>query len=572
MLRFDGAGRNHTMAKKRFMNQKMNFPSEDPAALEDGLRYIEESLAELGVNKKLAMRTLLTAEEMIPQFLQHAKPGSHLRIQVKHYLGDVSVTISVPGSEFDPTGQPLGEIVVWDEMGDDEAQQAIRSILLRSQSDKLKITYKNGINYARILVGQSSKSTVFLTLSALILGILFGVLMKAAFPQVLSDGIGTYLLNPVQTMFMNALKIIIGPVVFFSIVSCIAEFKDLAELGKIVAKIMGLYMMTTVFSILVALGISTLLHPGQFGAALSQTLTAEAVSSSAEVDTSILNMIVNIVPSNFVRPFLESDTLQIIFLAVLCGIAVGTLGKYTEVLQDFFEACNSLFLTITTMISRLIPLAVFCSSALMIVEMGGGAFLTLMGYTGTFILGILCMMAVYALLILVLGNLNPIHFFRKDREGMLTSLTLSSSSAAIHTNMRVCTEKLGISPKISNFSIPLGATVNMDGACIFQITTSLFLARMYGVTVSPSMLISLSILVIMLSLGSPGVPGAGFVCFGMVVAHLGVPIEALGIVMGIYPILDMIITMSNTTGDVAASLIVAKSEGLLDLEKYSEKS
>ena len=152
------------------------------------------------------------------------------------------------------------------------------------------------------------------TVAALIAGLLFGVLMKFAFPAALDHGLSTYLLNPAKTMFMNALKIIIGPVVFFSIVSCISQFKDLAELGRIAAKVMGLYLTTTVIAVLLALGLSLLLHPGQFGFALSLDADAEAIRVNTDVDTSLLHTIINIVPANFVRPFLEADTLQIIFL------------------------------------------------------------------------------------------------------------------------------------------------------------------------------------------------------------------------------------------------------------------
>ena len=204
----------------------------------------------------------------------------------------------------------------------------------------------------------------------------------------------------------------------------------------------------------------------------------------------------------------------------------------------------------------------------MMFDLGGASFLSVLGYAGTQVLTIACMLAVYGLLILVLGRLNPLTFFRKNREGMLTSFTLSSSSAAMPTNMRTCTEKLGISSKVCSFSIPLGATVNMDGTCIFLVTAGLFLARAYGVAISGSALVSLAVTITLLSLGCPGVPGASLVCLGVILESLDVPIEAIGLVMGIYPILDMFNTMSNTTGDVAASLIVARSEGLLDIEKY----
>ena len=180
------------------------------------------------------------------------------------------------------------------------------------------------------------------TSAALLLGVLCGLLMKFVFPDVLSDGLKTYLLDPIRIMFMNALKIVIGPVIFFSIVSCITQFKDLSELGRIGAKVMAVYMITTVISVLLAFGIFSVFKPGSFGFALSFGGNMEAVSLDLNMDTSLLHMIINIVPSNFLSPFLESDTLQIIFLAVLCGAAVGLIGEHTATLQEFFDSCNSL--------------------------------------------------------------------------------------------------------------------------------------------------------------------------------------------------------------------------------------
>ena len=409
------------------------------------------------------------------------------------------------------------------------------------------------------------------TSAALLMGVLCGLLMKFVFPDVLSDGLKTYLLDPVRIMFMNALKIVIGPVIFFSIVSCITQFKDLSELGRIGAKVMAVYMITTVISVLLAFGIFSVFKPGSFGFALSFGGNTEAVSLDLNMDTSLLHMIINIVPSNFLSPFLESDTLQIIFLAVLCGAAVGLIGEHTATLQEFFDSCNSLFLTITAIIARLIPLVVFCSVAVMIEGMERASLVSILGYAGVDLFALCCMMLIYGLMVLILGRLNPITFFKKNREGMLTSFTLSSSSAAMPTNMKICKDLLGISPKVCNFSIPLGATVNMDGTCIFLTITGLFLARAYGVTVPDSIMVPLAITIILLSLGCPGIPGASMVCLCVVLADLGVPIEAIGLIMGINPFLQMANTMSNTTGDMAASLIVARSEGLLNLETYNRR-
>ncbi len=558
------------MLKKRFINKKKSIPCKNADALAESLQFVEETLDELGVSKKLSMRTVLLAEEIIPQFIHNAETGADLRIHIQRSLGDASVSIQASGRNFDPLDVPGEKAELLGQMEDAEAEQAIRSILLKSQGDNLKITHRGGKNHARILVGKSDRSMMLWTGIALILGLFFGFVISSVFPPELSEGLSTCVLKPVKTVFMNALNMVIGPVVFFSIACCISQFKNLAELGRIAVKILVCYTVTTVIAVFLSILLFPVTDPGQFGFALTLDSGTEKVSVDTNRDTSILSMIVNIVPSNFVKPFLESDTLQIIFLGLLCGIAAGMIGKYAPMLQDFLEACNSLFLTITTIITRFIPLAAFCSSTLMMANIGGESIIYVLGFAGTTLMILACMLVIYGLLILVLGRLNPLKFYYNNREGMLTSLTLSSSSAAMPVNIKTCTEKMGISPKISNFSIPLGATINMDGTSIVLVTSTLFLTKAYGVVIPESMYMSIVIMIILMSLGCPGVPGAALVCLGIILEGLGVPIEAIGLIMGILPIVDMCATMSNTTGDVAMSLIVARSEGLLDLKKFKE--
>ena len=541
--------------------------SANPDYLSEAMEFITDSLKQMKIVKKRLVRAELLAEEVIVAFVNHGEQPE-LSLSVRKKMGDICVEISAPGQKLDP-GEDATHVS--EDMSGSEQEKAIRSIILMAHGEKLKYSHKDGVNNVAIAAGKAERSALIATLIALVLGLGVGFFASLVLPEKVTEGMCTYALDPVKTMFMNALKIIVGPVVFFSIVTCLSQFKDLKELGRIGAKVMGMYLLTTVIAAVIALVFSFLFEPGSWGAGLGK-IASDAVNVDTNVDSGLLNTIINIVPDNFIRPFLESDTLQLIFLAVICGIAVGAIGKYSEMLSRLLDACNQLFLTITTMISRFIPLAVFCSIALLVIDLGSETLLSVLSMTGTFLVAVACMMLVYGILVMVLGRLNPITFYKKAREGMLTSFALSSSSAAMPTNMRICTEKLGISQKLASFSIPLGATVNMDGATISLIVSALFLARMYGVSISGTALVSMAITVIMLSLGAPGVPGSGLVCLGIVLENIGVPIEAMGLVIAINPFIDMFATMNNTTGDVAVSTIVAKSEGLLDKGIYKSKT
>jgi len=551
------------------INKKEYFDISDDGTLAASVDFIRNTLSEAKIDRKLIAKAVLISEDSIAGLLKHSRTDKRLSVRIRKAFGEAEITISAAGTEYDPYVEILAENPIIEDEQEGDALATLRSIYIKAQGESYKYSYKRGINKIRILTGESEKSMLMGTLIGLFLGLLFGVLLKTVVPQPVGDMVSKYALEPVKTIFMNALKIIIAPMVFFSIVSCVSGFKDLSQLGRIGTKVISMYFATTVLAVLLAMFMFTLIKPGTWGFALSMTGEISEVSVETNVNTSLLQTIIGIVPSNFAKPFLDSDTLQIIFLAFLCGIAVGMIGEYSDFLKNFFDACNSLFLTITTLITKIIPLAVFCSVAIMLRELGGESLISVLGFAATTIFILFCMIMSYGLIILIFGRLNPITFFKKNSEGMLTSLTLASSSAAMPTNMRTCTDKLGISSKVCSFSIPLGATINMDGTCIFLVTTGLFLARAYGIEVPAGSFLQLAVTIILLSLGCPGVPGAGLVCIGIVLASIGVPIEAMGLIIAIDPIIDMVVTMSNTTGDVMTALIVAKKEKLLDVDKYN---
>ena len=551
-----------------FANIKADFDPKKPGTVGECTELIEKTLKELKTDRKLVLKSVLLSEEITALMTEHCTDNARLRVQIKKFPGDRVINISCEGEEFDPY-LDLGTGIAPEDNGDEITQQAISSLILKSLGEQMKFSHKSGMNSARISTGHSGKAMLINTVIALVLGIAAGLLLRFVLPADIAAGVSEYALTPAKTMFMNALKFVIGPIVFLSIATCISQFKDLSELGRLGAKVMGTYLFTTVMAVLFATGFSFLISPGQFGQFAGLNIAGEV--AVAETDTSLLSTIVNIVPSDVITPFLKSDTLQLIFMAVLVGIAVASLGKRAAFMEELLDSLNSVFLKITSMITSVLPVAIFCSISLIILNADINALTSMLSMAGAFFASDACMLAFYGLMILVVARLNPLTFFRKNREGMITSFVLSSSSAAMPTNMRTCTDKLGISPKVCSFSIPLGATVNMDGACIFMTIATLFLAKGYGIEITTPALLSLLVTIILLSLGAPGVPGAGIVCIGVALQSVGVPVEALGLIIGIYPFFDMFTTMSNTTGDVAAALVVAKREGLVDMDVYSRK-
>jgi Na+/H+-dicarboxylate symporter len=280
---------------------------------------------------------------------------------------------------------------------------------------------------------------------------------------------------------------------------------------------------------------------------------------------------VGIIPSDIINPFLSADMLQIIFIAVMIGVSCGLLSDKIICFKDVLSDGYQVFSKITALIISVMPLAVFCAMAKMVLSMDLKSLFSVFAWVPTIYFGDVLMMIVYALIILLVGRLNPITFFRKYYQAMLTAFTFASSNASLHTSMATCDKSLGISKKIYSFSLPLGATINMDGSCITQIVSALFMAKIFGIPVNAPVILTLAITVFVLSVGAPGVPGGALVCISLLVPQIGIPAEAISLIMGLYSLVGMMQTCTNVTGDAAVTLVVARSEGMLEREVY-EKS
>lgn len=523
------------------------------------LDYVEAEFQKLKMSRQDYTATLLTVEESLLCLMEHAPCDGQIEIQFRKLMGNVTLSLSGQGEEFDIAESQSVPLDPDGEAISPDMENAIRSLILRARSDTFRYRNKAHKNTIEISVKRSEREQLYLTFGSLLLSIVLGSILKIALPSTAQNTLNTCLLTPVKTMFLNALKMIIGPVVFFSIVSCLSQFESLRDLGKVGAKVMGLYLFTTLLAVLTGISVFAFFSPGSAILASMVTDAAAATIATAEAtEISILDTIVNIVPDNFVQPFLDADMLQIIFMAILCGIAVGMIGDYSKPLKNFFEACNELFLKITTLIVKFIPLAVLCSMTSLIMLTGNDTLLAILGFFGTFIAALAVMVCIYALLVLIIGRLNPLCFLKKHAPVMLTNFSLASSNAAMPFNIRSC-RNLGVPSKICSFSIPLGATINMDGSCIYMAVAGLFLAKVFGVELDASAMFSMIFSIIVLSIGAPGIPGSGLICLSVLLVQIGVPGEALSLIMGIDSILGMFRVAVNSTGDVAVSLIVAKN-------------
>ena len=431
--------------------------------------------------------------------------------------------------------------------------------------DNISINHKNGINHVQINVKKSPYRQLINTLFALIGGIVFGLLLK----NVLSDEINLTLVNslfsPVYTMFLNALKMIVGPLVLFSIASSISEFDNLRSLGKIAGKVMLMYVFTSLLAIITG-RIAYFIAPVG-NSELMNMVSQNAAAVTPSVSVSLKNTIMNIIPNNIISPFLNGDMLQIIFMAVLLG--VGTSLFHNEKLNEAVKIINGLMSKITAVIISFMPIAVLCSMTKMIVTIDMSNIMSVFAWVPVCYLGHFMMIAVYMLLMVVLTGLNPLKFLKKFSGVMLTGFSTASSNATMPSSMKACDEKLGIASRIYSFSIPLGATINMDGSCVTLIITAFYMARIFGVEINGSELFTIFMMIMVLSMGAPGVPGGNLICISILLPCIGIPSDAIGIIMGVYSIVGMSQTMTNVTGDAIVTTIIASSEKAVDLDIYN---
>ncbi len=538
-----------------------------------GIEMIRTTLKKYGVKRSTLNKAVLVAEESLAGLVAHAGQDGKITLSIRAFLGTVTMEMECRGAEFQYV-QSLSRISFdgddTDDIAGEEAMEQLQSIIVRSFAEEVKYRHHDGINRVKIVAVRSRQSFLFQTIGAILLAIVLGIILTSLPFDGFNSGLNTYLLDPAKTMYLRAIKLIVAPVVFFSIVSCIVRFSNLSELGRIGGRVLLTYLLTTVIAVAVGFGVYYLFQPGNPQSALGTMADSSAIASK-EVNISIIDTIVDIIPSNYLQPFLDSNMLQLIFLAAITGIATGLIGKYSTMVKDLFEACNELFLRITAMIIKFMPLAVFCSFLSMMLTTGTGMILSTLGMFGTFLVGLILMMLIYCILILAVGRISPGPFLKKYTPTMLQVFSMASSNAAIPINMDAC-QRLGISKKVYSLSIPLGATLNMDGTCIYLAVFALALAKIFGIQITGATIFGMVFSIIVLSMGSPGASGAGLICLSVLLQQIGVPEKAIGIVMGIDTLIVMFRSMSNCVGDVAVSLLVAKKENALDLETYRKKA
>ena len=409
-------------------------------------------------------------------------------------------------------------------------------------------------------------------LLAMVVGILTGSLLNlvlhassidAGLRMVLDEWLVNGLFDAVGDIFVRSLKMLVVPLVLVSLICGSSSLGDSARIGPIAGKTMIFYIGTTAIAVSVALLVAVIIQPG------SGVQMAGGANFEPAAAPPLKEVFVDMFPSNPVAALAEGKMLQIIVFALLFGYAISHAGEAGRRIAEFFSDLEAVVMRVVSILMELAPWGVFALLARLFADMGLGAIVDLGAYFLT-VLAVLVFHCVvtYSVILKLFTGLSPTIMLRKMRSVWAFAFSTASSGATLPITLRTVEKKLGVHNSVAGFTVPLGATINMDGTAIMQGVATVFIAGVFGIELSPAAYVSVVLTATLASVGTAAVPGVGLITLAMVLEQAGLPVEGIALIIGVDRLLDMVRTAVNVTGDATASIVVANSEKQLDLEVF----
>ncbi|WP_108946192.1 dicarboxylate/amino acid:cation symporter [Shewanella halifaxensis] len=398
-------------------------------------------------------------------------------------------------------------------------------------------------------------------------GIILGLLLRNLFPE--SDFVKEYItegvLNVIGTIFISSLKMLVVPLVFVSLVCGTCSLSEPSKVGRLGGKTIAFYLFTTAIALSTAILVAIAVHPG------NASLVTEGMHFDAKQAPSLADVIINLVPTNPLHAMSEGNMLQIIIFAVIFGFAISHIGERGARVAALFNDLNEVIMRVVTLIMQLAPYGVFALMAKLALTLGMETFGSVVKYFFV-VLGVLLMHAfiVYPALLKAFSGLNPFTFIRKIRDVQLFAFSTASSNATLPVTIETAEHCMGVDNKIASFTLPLGATINMDGTAIMQGVATVFIAQVYGMDLTITDYAMVVVTATLASIGTAGVPGVGLIMLAMVLNQVGLPVEGIALIIGVDRLLDMVRTAVNVTGDTVATVVIAKSENEFDEALFND--
>lgn len=393
------------------------------------------------------------------------------------------------------------------------------------------------------------------------IGMVLGIIAGLVAPQM---GIDASYFKPLGQLFINLIRMVVVPLVLFTLIAGAASSEDIRKLGRVASKVMLYYFATTGIAVLIGLILALVFEPGVGLNLSTEGLKAKQVTPPGMVDT-----LLNIVPLNPVKALTDGNMLQVIFFAVMFGFCISLVGEKVRPLYHFFEMAGSVMIKLTSVVMLYAPIGVFGLMATTVATHGMAVLLPLIKVIGVMYLAALIHVSMVYLPLVSFTRVGIKHFFRTLAEPLIVAFTTCSSAAALPSNIR-SVRKLGVTKAISSFSIPLGNTINMDGTAIYMGVTTIFVAEIYGISLTVAQMATVVLMGILAAVGTMGVPGAALIMVSMIFVQIGIPLEGIALIAGIDRVLDMARTTLNVLGDATGAVLVTKTEGELGSEPFTE--
>lgn len=531
-------------------------------ALKEGITQLIESLETqlnaFRVEVKEQQIAVLLLEELyvaLKDSLQKDEPMPKCSAVVRRRLGEVVVRFSYDG--------PKRNLISTERFAEIDRDD-VNSTVLYSYRNQLSYSFGRGQNNISILVHKSAQKSIATILTAIVAGIFTGLTLQTCAPESLCTLLNENIFTLVYEGFLHALRMMVAPLILFSIISSISNMSDISTLGRLGAKLMSSYLMTTTIACLLGLG---------FGWIVKDYVTPVEMSGTIDVNVNTVTptfkgIVMGMIPQDIVGPILRGDMLQLMFIAVFAGTCMGLMRKSMTLVRDFVEQLNALSVKMISVLMKLMPLVAFCAMASTFTTTGLDVLRSCFFIVLCTIVGLGVLICVYAVIVCLIGRLSPLPFLRNIGQVMVVPFTTSSSAASLPNTMNVCT-RLGASKHISSFTLPIGATMNMDG-CAFSVpAVACVLSAVAGLSLDPQQLPELIITTILIITAIPGLPGGFIVLAGMIMELMGVPMAYLSLVIAINPIIDPILTTTNVTGDMAVTIMLAGNENDIDRKRYN---
>lgn len=546
---------------KEFLNIDKNFFIITQKNIPEVANFLSSELKKFNLNDKEIYRAQLLVEESFVVLKNETEKDENFsaKVRIKKRFGNVHIIVSAKGDELNP-------IANLPEKLNSEDEKYYNLAILKAYRNEIGYARKDGENCISILIHERGGKQNFLTFACLFGGIFFGIFLKNFCGEDFNFFIEENILKSVREMFINGLSMMVAPLIFFSVISGITNIKDPNEVGRIGSKLVFISIAKGFVMVLLGVFFALIL----FENGIPELVSLISNSQNFEpANFSLREMIVGIVPNNLVAPFAKGNILEVLFLACFFGIVINRSGERAHYVKELIIFFNQFCIDAMNIIIKLTPIVVFASMAAVTLTLGTDLFLLLFKIIFGAAFGAVITIFINGIAAGIVGKFSPIKFIKKIVPFVPVPFFLMSSNPCIPPALKFCEEKLGIEPKLSMFSIPVGIQFNMNGHVFYFAFTAILMAKTFGIDVDANLITTVIISALLISCSMTGAPGGVIIALPPIFSAIGVPIQAVTIFVCIFSLIGMFTTIGNVIGNIGSTLILAKSENKLDTKIYS---